>query len=298
MSSPNLKLLLLLLALTLTACGTAVNLDAPVGESPLVIQASPQIVEASPTFAPRATATRAGTPTPDYAAQIGQSQLDLQQSLASATISALTQAPIQTSQAALQKNIDATSTATTTIGQTAEAHSVQTQSAIKTATVQAPITRRLQEQADWEPYWQLVLLGGTVGLLLLTAYCLVAVANQLIKLAYEKRLELHPHEPAPPGETVVQLDTWEKEFGESMQVPLPGTIEQMRALAEGIQAGRPLAFTHWIGSDRPFSRGEFEQLRYRLVEFGFAEYTDPTNRASPIHLTEAGRQLLSKFSEN
>src|SRR4051812_22891244 len=139
------KLLMVFLStLVLTACGTAASAGAPTGKGLPAVQASPVMVEASPTLAPTATATQAGSPTPDYAAQIGQSQLDLQQSLASATLSALTQEPIRRTQEALQKHTDATASATAAIGQTAEAHGVQTQSAIKTATVQAPITKRLQ----------------------------------------------------------------------------------------------------------------------------------------------------------
>lgn len=271
--------------LLLTACGVAEGAQPGAPD----IQASPQVVahvapaSAVPTF----TLAPPGSPTPDYAAQIGLSQLQLQQSVASATLSELTQVPIRHTQAALD-------TQTASGSQTAEAHGVQTQSAIKTATVQAPITQRLQRDADWEPYWQFVLLAGAVVLILLAVYCIYAIADQALKYIYEKRQALHGQKPVQTTALpTVTLDNRDKYgWGQVNFTTLPIDRLTLQMVAELITTGSHYTQAQMTGSAGPLVKdGNFNTFGDWMVANGIAVRTG--DGRYPLQHSEFFKQVLS-----
>lgn len=297
-----------LLALSLAACGPALGFEQPAGmqQTANMIQASPTLAY-SPTPAATSTLDITATPTIGYQATIDALNRQMVQSTADAEQRALEYARM-TSTAESANLVLAAMTATqagTSVPLTAtqaEFNRRQTEivptrtAAAITATAYEPTAITAAANAETHAAWSGWLAFGEV-VLEITGGLAILVISICMYLAIARQ-RFAPVPADQPEAQVIQIDDWGAGFGESMQIPLPGTPDQLRTLAQGIQEGLPLAFTHWIGSERPFSRAEFEALRYRLVEFGFAEYSDPTNRKSPIHLTHAGKQLIQKFSTN
>lgn len=79
---------------------------------------------------------------------------------------------------------------------------------------------------------------------------------------------------------------------------LPGTIEQLTALAEGLLIGdMSLSERAWTGSGNPFSVSEFRSLRSELIRRGLVELASDKDARQGFILTVEGRECLSGFIE-
>lgn len=77
---------------------------------------------------------------------------------------------------------------------------------------------------------------------------------------------------------------------------LPASPEQLRRLAAGVLAGGTLAEATWTGHGRPFSRGQFGQLRAELINRGLANWNSPGTPARGISLTRGGLAAMRQFA--
>lgn len=78
---------------------------------------------------------------------------------------------------------------------------------------------------------------------------------------------------------------------------LPGDPDRLAVLARGVLAGRPLSEATWCGAGRPFSRGEFADLRAELLRAGLARWRNPQAPAQGVILTPAGRAVLRRLAQ-
>lgn len=79
---------------------------------------------------------------------------------------------------------------------------------------------------------------------------------------------------------------------------LPAKPEQLRALADGLSAGRQFSLSAWSGAGKAFSRSEFEALRSALLARGLARWRNPESQAQGIELLASGRAILRQFSSD
>lgn len=105
----------------------------------------------------------------------------------------------------------------------------------------------------------------------------------------------------PPLETTTKGATIRVEMrsdnGRAMDyADLPATLDQLRALADGLQNGAPLTVGSWTGHRRPFSRSEFENLRAELVRRNLAAWRNPAAPAQGCELTPQGRAVFKYLS--
>lgn len=315
----------LIAMLFLTGCqGTDINLDAPVGENPFV-EASPvadqPISQNVSAATPKATLTptQAGTPTPSDAEKLGRAQLDLQYSLGTATMRVaydnMTEQSVIKTSTVLQSYVNGTATATVAIGdkkatrtaaltQTLMAQAMETESASATGTVQAPLTQKAQVEADWEPFWQAVLLCGAILLFLVVAYYGLRIGYQLERLAYEKRLALHqeqsgetdqPEEqPATTTAAVnIKLDQRDKYgYGAVNMAMLPISKETLRDVAELLLSGARYTEAQMTGAGRPLIKDKtFDSFGDFMCKYYIAAKID--RRYTILHM-EFFEQVLKK----
>jgi Zn-dependent protease with chaperone function len=77
--------------------------------------------------------------------------------------------------------------------------------------------------------------------------------------------------------------------------PLPGSIDQMQALAGGLARGLPFSERAWTGGGRPFSLAEFRALRAEMIKRGLLEMANDKDQRQGYHLTEEGRAVMDEF---
>ena len=77
-------------------------------------------------------------------------------------------------------------------------------------------------------------------------------------------------------------------------IDLPVSDTQLSRLAAGVLDGAPLAESQWCGRGRPFSRGQFAQLRQELLTRGLAVWRNDAAPAQGVELTAAGRAVLKQ----
>ena len=171
-------LLLIVIGLALTGCGPTQQPDVAVQASPVATQGQVYLLSAANT-APVATPvpTAAGTPTTDYQARIGQAQLELQHSLATATMAAVTQQAIDTIQARIDISNQKTASATSAIALTNVAWAVATDDMRATQTVEAPLIERERIRTQWEPVLDFTLCGGIVLIIGVLVWAIIAIAR-------------------------------------------------------------------------------------------------------------------------
>jgi len=76
---------------------------------------------------------------------------------------------------------------------------------------------------------------------------------------------------------------------------LPVDAERLRALAQAALADAPLTQAEWAGSDKPFSRPEFDQVMTYLTELGLVAWNSSRDNAQGRALTRGGRHALQAW---
>lgn len=200
--------LVVVLSMVLTGCQAVATPVEDTFDGPVVILATPSVVGSA---APTPSLTVKGTPTVDYQAKIGESDLRLHQSVASATVAAITQQVIDTAQAKLDVSNVKTGTAVVAKTQTFEVQAIQTQDMLATGTAQSPYIAREWVRTSWEPviqaaYCTVILL---VGIFLCWAiYALAQAKYKLIiaQAALMNAAQVPEIEPESDDRLNVQLD--------------------------------------------------------------------------------------------
>lgn len=168
-------LFLIFMAVVITACGAAPE-SLPTEQ---LVQATPEIylVQATELSSSTPTPSLVATPTIDYQAKIGQAGLELQLSLGTATMAAVTAQVIETADAKLAAKRYATSTVTVQAGQTDEARIKATDDYLATGTVEAPLIAREWTRTQWEPAIQGAICGGILLIAFSICWAVLALAN-------------------------------------------------------------------------------------------------------------------------
>lgn len=79
-------------------------------------------------------------------------------------------------------------------------------------------------------------------------------------------------------------------------IDLPAQPEQIRALASGLEDGRPFNLGAWAGPGQTFSRSEFEALRAELVRRGLVRPNNPRSPNMGYTLTVAGGHVFKRLA--
>lgn len=247
------------------------------------------------------------TPDPLIFAQQTQAQaaVNLALSLGTATMASITQQAVETRQAELERLRHATQTESARVTQTVIASELGTQAANATATIQAPITRRLEVEADWEPFWQVTWIIGVIFLVLIVALCLVRLTDEKLKVLYAERAvyqQSTARAPEPIGrEPLVTIQETRLNDGylEATLHDLPAgiTATHLQKVAELLLTQR-LPFSRATLVDGPrkcLTDGEWDKLRAWLGARGYAKQVNPEQSNSPWTLTRTGESFFKTF---
>lgn len=102
-----------------------------------------------------------------------------------------------------------------------------------------------------------------------------------------------PAAPAGPAPRVrVELV---REDGADL-IDLPAKVEQLNLLARGVLEGQTLSESAWTGSNGPFTRAEFSNLRGELIRRGLAQWNNPRAPARGVQLTRGGLAAMRTFA--
>ena len=106
------------------------------------------------------------------------------------------------------------------------------------------------------------------------------------------------NEPQRPAEIRIKLSEINDggHYHETVY-PLPATLEQMQALAEGLTQGLPFSERTWTGSGRPFSVNEFRALRSEMIKRGLLILASDKDPRQGYSLTKPGRACMRGFMQ-
>jgi len=78
---------------------------------------------------------------------------------------------------------------------------------------------------------------------------------------------------------------------------LPGTMDQLKLLADGLLNGAPFTEREWCGSGKPYSIAGFRDLRKELVRRGLIELASEKDARQGYVLTDDGSQFMAGLLE-
>lgn len=78
---------------------------------------------------------------------------------------------------------------------------------------------------------------------------------------------------------------------------LPGTMDQLRLLADGLLNSIPFTEREWTGAGKPYSAAGFRDLRKELVRRGLIELASEKDVRQGYVLTDDGSQFMTGFLE-
>lgn len=168
------------------------------------------------------------------------------------------------------------------------------------------------------PFCQAVITGLFAGLFSL-AVCMLAIWPNEYALAFglgvtlatwlhfraswsrviEQMLLPQPAwEPAPKPIPTTRIELTQEKDGyySGEYIDLNCQPDQLRQLAEGVEAGKPLTVGVWTGAGAPFTRPQFEQLRAELIRRNLAVWRNPKAPQQGFALTVAGVKVIKKFA--
>jgi hypothetical protein len=76
---------------------------------------------------------------------------------------------------------------------------------------------------------------------------------------------------------------------------LPGDLDQMQTLAEGLTNGQPFSERLWTGAGRPFSVNQFKALRSELIKRGLLSLANSKDPRQGYNLTRVGLAFMRGF---
>ena len=146
-----------------------------------------------------------------------------------------------------------------------------------------------------EPVW--LLLGG--GFVAFVAW--LALLKHWLKLVDWQEGYQEPEpvilDPDPPAVRIELLERREGSWtGEYLNLPV--TPAQLRLLSSGVVSGGTLSENAWCGSNRPFTKRQFHQLRQALLERGWLEWRNMDAPAQGVQASRVGMRVFSYLAEN
>ena len=288
-------------------------------------QVSAVMINSVPT--PVSTATPYLSPTPDYLALAQGTRAALDNELAAArntaevaaiTATAVvsevrsTQAVILDNQATAQALGFATLTRAAEMTQASQVRAAATADIYRTATAMAPIMRRAEVAADWEPIRQLVYVIVILVIGFLLAWLLILIGRlsydrYTAEIEYWKILGGEPQpeptqpEPAKPAARDVLQDVKHNGgYVEVMEVELPENIS-MAKIAEVASAimddGTQFSRSGLVELGNILTDGQWDALRRWMSQRGYAKPVNARQANSAWYITPDGWVLLGDARE-
>lgn len=78
---------------------------------------------------------------------------------------------------------------------------------------------------------------------------------------------------------------------------LPGTMEQMKLLADGLLNGAPFTTREWTGDGKVYSAEGFQKLRKEMLRRGLIELASEKDARQGYVLTDDGSQFMANILE-
>jgi hypothetical protein len=156
---------------------------------------------------------------------------------------------------------------------------------------------------DW-PFWLPVAASGTFGgLSFAFAAVLLTIDHRRLLWAAEAALGVDLDHDDTVGEPepreILRVELLEHTGNNRHRlafINLPGTPEQLGALAGGLLNGKGTSESEWAGARHPFSRSEFGAIRAELLKRGLAAWINPDHHAQGWELTAAGRAVMRRIA--
>jgi hypothetical protein len=147
--------------------------------------------------------------------------------------------------------------------------------------------------APW-PAWKWFAAPPILGL---TVWALVYARDIWTQTprAYDRRnpWAARPEAPAPPRKRL----RVEAKIGKDTKIlDLPFDEQKLRALADGLRMGQPFSEGMWTGKNRPFTRGEFADLRGEFLKRGWVRWKNNDAPAQGVELTPEGQAVILELS--
>ena len=108
---------------------------------------------------------------------------------------------------------------------------------------------------------------------------------------------IEPEHQHQPSSVRVELIEETNSYWHGAFLDLPVTHEQLRLLASGVQSGSSLSENAWCGSNRPFTKSQFHQLRDELLKRGWLTWRNQSAPAQGVEVTNVGRRVFSYLAE-
>ena len=285
----------------------------PARQSVQVALTTPELIAMEPTATlTPATPTIAPTATPDVLAQAQQTQAQLAVELAqaqnTAEVAKITAAAIWTGVALTEVRSTQEAAATVAVQATQSQRrsiiAIQTADTERTATAQAPVTQRLQTQADWEPAWQVLKVAGFVFTVVLIAYFTVIISSLKIRQIQEQRQhfrsliadETPEPQPGKPAESQPRDRVWKSGNAGATLIDItpPGEPDTFTTFAQMVRTdpGLTLAKDRWEGKDSPYTRATYAPVYAWLAKRNFLGWI-----GAELHLTQEGEEFFDDWLE-
>lgn len=158
---------------------------------------------------------------------------------------------------------------------------------------------------DVRRWWGWAVAVGVVTLILMWWrllnhwFKLTAHLEQLTGLDLNMNGRVDEPEDEPEPQTVkVQLSrvsesgSWSGEYFD-----LPGSLEDLKALAQGLLDGRPFTEREWTGRGKPYASEAFRSLRRELLRRGLIELASTKDARQGYVLTDEGTAFMLNLVE-
>jgi hypothetical protein len=106
-------------------------------------------------------------------------------------------------------------------------------------------------------------------------------------------------EPEPYQPETVRVNLLQERNGgyiEGKFIDLPCQPEQLRLVAGSVVAGGSLSETAWCGSNKPFTKAGFHQLRDELIKRGWLAWRNIQAPAQGVTVTHVGRRVFQHIA--
>ena len=151
------------------------------------------------------------------------------------------------------------------------------------------ITLGLGYWQGWEEYAAIALMAGAIA----------ALISWLDDGRGWKRLAYGEMEAAQPVVVEAEARTLRLELykgSQTVYAELPMSFEQAQELARGLLAGTPFSEASWTGAGRPFSKGQFQQMREEFVKRGLARWRNKGAPAQGVELSPEGWDVCRQLT--
>jgi hypothetical protein len=147
----------------------------------------------------------------------------------------------------------------------------------------------------WNDPGLLAIMAGALAGLLVWASSIAAWRRAV----YEPEPVYRAPDPGPETVRVELVQPGDNAAVRQIQLAdLDATPQQLQRLADGLLSGAPFAEGAWTGAGRPFSRGQFAELRAVFLSRGWVTWRNPDAPAQGVALTPQGKAVIRSFASD